>query len=289
MVRRSVSVALWTDAWFEDLEPNSKLIWLYLLTHPNSNMIGIFDISEKRTASDCGLDREDVRKAFEGFAKDSKAFVKDSKIWIVNFVKHQSYNTNTKTNARNAFFELDSAFLQWMNESNTKAFESLTEAFGNPFEGLPNPSTQDKRREVLREDLREEKLSKIDSLSHARAESFPTLESVLIDCRAIGCPDEVARTFYSRMSEVGWMVARGRGDGAIMVPLQDWRAYFRRIAKTIESDIRTQTNKLQKQTTSVATFDDKVNRQNDHVDRIFARWEEQGIVTTNHNGAINDN
>jgi len=275
MVRRSVSVALWTDAWFEDLEPNSKLIWLYLLTHPNSNMIGIFDISEKRTASDCGLDREDVRKAFEGFAKDSKAFVKDSKIWIVNFVKHQSYNTNTKTNARNAFFELDSAFLQWMNESNTKAFESLTESFGNPFEGLPNPSTQDKRREVLREDLREEKLSKIDSLSHARESSKPSsIDEVYQLAEVCAVPKQVAVIFYERGTANGWVTAVGSN----IVPVQDWRALFRSRCKMIESDLRKQTRNLGGRTPDVDDFQQGADNMRNVIGSIFEEKEHMRLL-----------
>lgn len=106
-VKRCINVRMWSDSWFEGLPPDFKLVWVYLLTNEYTNMLGVYELSLKRIAYDTGLDKETLSKAFEGFAKDSKAFYLFDK-WVVlpNFLKNQALNPNMLKSAMQIYRNL---------------------------------------------------------------------------------------------------------------------------------------------------------------------------------------
>lgn len=105
--KRSISTSIWSDEWFESLDSDYKLLWLYLLSNSKTNMIGVYELpSIKRLSFEVGLSVESIRKAFELFTKDSKALFFENYIFLVNWTKHQSYNPNMKKSALNSFEEL---------------------------------------------------------------------------------------------------------------------------------------------------------------------------------------
>ena len=107
IIKRSISTSIWSDEWFESLDSDNKLLWLYLLSNSKTNMIGIYELpSIKRLSFEIGLSTETIRKGFELFTKDSKALFYDNYAFLVNWTKHQSYNPNMKKSALNSFEEL---------------------------------------------------------------------------------------------------------------------------------------------------------------------------------------
>lgn len=106
-VKRCINVRMWSDSWFEALPPDFKLVWVYLLTNEYTNMLGVYELSLKRIAYDTGLEKETLRKAFEVFAKDKKAFYLFDK-WVVlpNFLKNQSLNPNMLKSAMQIYRNL---------------------------------------------------------------------------------------------------------------------------------------------------------------------------------------
>ena len=83
--RRSINTCIWTDEWFEELNPHEKLIWLYLLTNPKANLIGIYEISIKRISFDNGLAKEEVKQITHKFQEEGKAFFTNGS--FENFIK----------------------------------------------------------------------------------------------------------------------------------------------------------------------------------------------------------
>ncbi len=106
-VKRCINVRMCSDSWFEGLPPDFKLVWVYLLTNEYTNMLGVYELSLKRISYDTGLDKETLSKAFEGFAKDSKAFYLFDK-WVVlpNFLKNQALNPNMLKSATQIYRNL---------------------------------------------------------------------------------------------------------------------------------------------------------------------------------------
>lgn len=123
---RSINTNVWDDVWFVELEPEEKLIWLYLLTNPLTNLIGIYEISKKKIQFDTGIESfERVSKALERFEKDGKAFYFSNHIILVNFFANQSYNTNMLTGAKNMFNELPNELINRVASNPLKGFERL--------------------------------------------------------------------------------------------------------------------------------------------------------------------
>lgn len=103
---RSVNTHFWNDNYVIDLDPIEKLLFLYLLTNPNTNMLGIYELHIRKIAFDTGIDKDMVLKIFERFQEAEKASYLDGYVCLFNFTKHQSYNSNMKISAVNSFKEL---------------------------------------------------------------------------------------------------------------------------------------------------------------------------------------
>lgn len=94
---RSVNTRFWDDPFIEELKPEDKLLFLYLLTNPQTTLLGIYEITMKRISYDTGLKYETIRKGFESFQKDKKAFFTDDNYIIMpNWLKNQNLNSNMK-------------------------------------------------------------------------------------------------------------------------------------------------------------------------------------------------
>lgn len=107
---RYVNTAFWDDDYTGNLDPSEKLIFLYLLTNPNTNMAGIYQVPLKRMAVDTGYDQEMVKKILSRFERDGKAYYEIGWIVIKNFGKHQTYNPSTARAVANFF----NALPEWL-------------------------------------------------------------------------------------------------------------------------------------------------------------------------------
>ena len=117
-IKRSINTKVWNDPWFEDLQSNDKLVWLYLLSNQYSNLLGIYEISVKRISYDTSLGAETIRKAFEGFEMVRKAFHINGYIVVVNWLKNQSMNANMKKNVKQLLSELPADLIKEIENRN---------------------------------------------------------------------------------------------------------------------------------------------------------------------------
>ncbi|MCE5329650.1 hypothetical protein LLG07_04900 [bacterium] len=128
---RSINTKFWDDVWVTDLTPTEKLIWLYLLTNPLTNLIGVYEISIKKIAFDTGCESfETVRKALERFENDKKAYYLNDHIVLVNFFDNQSFNSNMVIGAKNEFNELPNVLKTYILGNPLKGFETLRKGLG---------------------------------------------------------------------------------------------------------------------------------------------------------------
>lgn len=103
---RSVNTHFWNDNYVIDLDPTEKLIFLYLLTNNNTNMLGIYEVHVRKIAFDTGIDKDMVLKIFDRFSEDGKATYKDGYVIMHNFLKHQNLNKNMAKSAIRNFNDL---------------------------------------------------------------------------------------------------------------------------------------------------------------------------------------
>ena len=88
--QRYINDSFWTDPYIEKLSPDYKLIFLYLLTNPLSNISGVYEIRLKRIAYETGYDIEAVENIINKFVTDKKVIQAKDWIILVNHIKYQS-------------------------------------------------------------------------------------------------------------------------------------------------------------------------------------------------------
>ena len=52
---RYILTEIWDESWFGELSPLAKLVYLYLITNPSTNLAGVYQKREKAIAFECSL------------------------------------------------------------------------------------------------------------------------------------------------------------------------------------------------------------------------------------------
>jgi hypothetical protein len=90
--QRYISTSFWTDKWIRSLDPSERYVYMYLLTNPETNIAGMYQITLDRIAFDTGYDERTLRPMFDRFAKAKKAyFVADEYIILPHWPNHQKW------------------------------------------------------------------------------------------------------------------------------------------------------------------------------------------------------
>lgn len=89
--QRVVKDEIWDDEWFYDLDPSEKLVWLFLLTNPRTNITGVFKINTRWIANLTGFDKDVIKTILTRFVDDGKIVYEDDWIALINFHKHLAY------------------------------------------------------------------------------------------------------------------------------------------------------------------------------------------------------
>lgn len=131
---RSVNTKFWDDIYVISLDPIEKLIFLYFLTNPLTNLAGIYEISTKRIASDTGIDRDMISKILERFEKDGKIYYKNNYIILANFYKNQNYNQSMLKNAEKFVKQLPNELLLFIQKLDEQPVYTLLTACGQEEE-----------------------------------------------------------------------------------------------------------------------------------------------------------
>ncbi len=122
---RSIQTKFWYDTWVENLNISEKLLYLYFLTNPLTNLLGVYEISLKRISDESGIKKETIRKALERFETDSRIIYTDNFIIITKFLKNQKLNPNMQLNVENLFEALPSHLKNKILDNGSKGFESI--------------------------------------------------------------------------------------------------------------------------------------------------------------------
>ena len=123
---RSVNTKFWEDPFVENIKPEEKLLFLYFLTNPLTNLIGIYEITIKRISYDTGLTPERIHKSLKVFHNYNKVYYIDNYIILPNFIKNQNFNTNMKKGAMNNYDSLPNSLKDKLYDKPLEAFESLS-------------------------------------------------------------------------------------------------------------------------------------------------------------------
>ena len=85
MTNRYTQTDKWNDPWFHQLNPNAKLMWMYLCDACDA--AGFWEIDLDRAVLETGLSELATHTAFSELAR---GYIRNGRyIWLRNFLKHQ--------------------------------------------------------------------------------------------------------------------------------------------------------------------------------------------------------
>lgn len=97
---RTIHTRIWTDAWFCELEPDEKLVFIYLFSNPNASVCGMYEMPKRNIALDVGISVDRVSKILNRFSEKGKVFYEDGIVWVVNLNKYNNSGDSVKVEAR---------------------------------------------------------------------------------------------------------------------------------------------------------------------------------------------
>ena len=87
--QRYIDTSFWDDSWVQELDPSEKLLYIYLLTNPLTNIAGVMELTVKRICFDTGFNSDTVGHILSKFEAAKKVYRYKNYIIIRNFPKHQ--------------------------------------------------------------------------------------------------------------------------------------------------------------------------------------------------------
>jgi hypothetical protein len=149
---RQLHTHIWSDSWFAELEPDLKLLFIYLFSNERASICGLYELPIRTISFETGLDRAAVRQALEVFNAAGKVEYDfaTAVVWVKNMPKYQG-SSSPKVQARiqadiravpdcaiNRQF-LDTLSIPYGRGSDTSSYSSSIDKFNG--EGLPTQKT----------------------------------------------------------------------------------------------------------------------------------------------------
>jgi hypothetical protein len=85
---RQIHVSIWKDEWFLDLEPDEKLLFIYLFSNESTSLSGLYKLAMKVILFETGFDKTFVAKTLKKFEAAGKIFYRDGFVWVVNMSRY---------------------------------------------------------------------------------------------------------------------------------------------------------------------------------------------------------
>ncbi len=92
--QRYVDTRFWDDSYIVSLNPMEKLVFIYLITNPLTNVTGAYELPIQRAAFDIGFSIEEVSAVFEKLEASGKLIRWNGWVCVVNFIKYQNYTNS---------------------------------------------------------------------------------------------------------------------------------------------------------------------------------------------------
>lgn len=80
---RSVQTGMWReDEWFQTLEIDARLFWMYLFTNPSASVAGIYRLPLRTMAFESGIAQKRIEQLLDQFARADKAYFEHGVVWV---------------------------------------------------------------------------------------------------------------------------------------------------------------------------------------------------------------
>jgi hypothetical protein len=87
---RSVQTRMWReDEWFQSLDTDARLLFIYLFTNPSASIAGIYRLPLRTIEFESGLDKARITELLAQFSAANKAHYADGVLWVVKMRENQ--------------------------------------------------------------------------------------------------------------------------------------------------------------------------------------------------------
>jgi hypothetical protein len=87
---RSVQTRMWReDEWFQSLDTDARLLFIYLFTNPSASIAGIYRLPLRTIEFESGLDKARITELLAQFSAANKAHYADGVVWVVRMRENQ--------------------------------------------------------------------------------------------------------------------------------------------------------------------------------------------------------
>ena len=204
-----IDPAFWSDPDIEGAKSGVKLAALWLITNPQTSILGLCNASPLRFTFETGLPATALESALEALPRAFKRF--GSVVFVRNYVRHQ-FGNGDKLIRNNFFVALKSKFEAVREEELRNAILSDYPEFDKPSISPPEGLTKPKEREG--------KVSTGEGGVQRGQFVPPDLEETKAYALEIQMPVADAESWYDHFLSNGWRVS-GK------TPMKDWKASLR--------------------------------------------------------------
>ena len=88
MPKAQLDSDFWRDEFIHDLSVNEKLVFIYLITSPASNIAGIYQLPMYEISAHTGIQESELIEIFEKFTEANKILYRDVWVCIKNRLKY---------------------------------------------------------------------------------------------------------------------------------------------------------------------------------------------------------
>lgn len=142
-----IHTSFWSDQIVESLDAEGKLVLLWLITNPNTSLVGTFQPSLKRFQFDTSLPPEALQRAYQ--ALSGSIAVVDGTVFIRNFIRHQ-FGVGPKLIKNNIFASIRSTYESIKDEELRLTILEEYPEFAEAEEGLTKGLQAQREREGTR-------------------------------------------------------------------------------------------------------------------------------------------
>jgi DnaD/phage-associated family protein len=97
---RNVHSRIWKDEWVSDLEPEAKLLFIYLFSNERASICGLYELPLKFIVFETGISKDKVLEILAVFEKEKKVYYRDGIVWVKNLRKYNDSGNSPKVLVR---------------------------------------------------------------------------------------------------------------------------------------------------------------------------------------------
>lgn len=110
---RAIHTKIYTDPKFQQLDQESRYLFIYLLTNPHLTESGLYTLTFATASFESGIDQKRIKNTFERLIESGlvRYDIKNHVVWIVNYLKYQRPNGKVVVSINHDLKHLADSFL----------------------------------------------------------------------------------------------------------------------------------------------------------------------------------